>query len=68
MHARQLATAYQIYAQYLIGKSRYVEALTYLTKILDILGRAPLRAFSPTYIRTLQQRAPACCCMSVTVS
>ena len=57
LHARQLATAYQIYAQYLIGKSRYVEALTYLTKILDILGRAPLRAFSPTYIRTLQQRA-----------
>ena len=57
LHARHLSTAYNIYAQYLMGKSRYVEALTYLGKILEVLGRAPLRAFSPTYIRTLQQRA-----------
>lgn len=57
LHARHLATSYQVYAQYLMGKNRYVEALTYLTKILNILGRSPLRAFSPTYIRTLQQRA-----------
>ena len=57
LHARHLSTAYNIYAQYLMGKSRYVEALTYLGKIPEVLGRAPLRAFSPTYIRTLQQRA-----------
>lgn len=57
MHTRQLANAYRIFAEYLMGHHRYVEALTYLSKIIKVLGRSPLRAFSPTYIRTLQQRA-----------
>ena len=57
IHARHLATAYRTYVSYLISKSRFVEALTYLSKILELLGRSQLRAFSPVYIRTLQQRA-----------
>lgn len=57
VHYRQLNTCYLSYARWLGSRNRYVDALPQLSQCIDHMAKAPLRAFSPAYLRALEERA-----------